>query len=94
MSAPYFWWLCCVPPTSTGVCDVWPAYRSRIPAPAPTAPAGISHDPARFQAAADRCLAEFSALFGGSPLVLRRLPPDYGPPPNCRWWPWLDCMYT
>ncbi|EFN51907.1 hypothetical protein CHLNCDRAFT_54762 [Chlorella variabilis] len=53
---------------------------------------GISHNPARFKAAADRCLAEFSQLFGGCPLVLRQVDPHYGRPPNCHLWP-LDCVY-
>jgi hypothetical protein len=47
---------------------------------------------ARFKAAADRCLADFTALFGGSPMRVRMLEAHYGPPPNCRLWP-LDCMY-
>lgn len=58
----------------------------------PPLPAGISHDQGRFKAAADRCLAEFSALFGGDTLRHRPVPADYGPGPDCRWWP-LDCMY-
>lgn len=54
---------------------------------------GISHSPARFKAAADRCLAEFSALFGGgSPLLVeQRVPDGYGAAPTCAW-P-FDCMY-
>jgi hypothetical protein len=53
---------------------------------------GISHNQRRFKAAADRCLAEFSELFGGSPLQSRPLEPGYGPPPRCGLLH-FDCMY-
>jgi hypothetical protein len=79
---------------------IWPAAgwpHPHLPHPpnqslVPSLFAGISHNPARFKAAADRCLAEFSQLFGGSPLQVQQVPADYGSPPNCHLWP-FDCMY-
>ncbi|KAL4451196.1 hypothetical protein ABPG77_009268 [Micractinium sp. CCAP 211/92] len=54
---------------------------------------GISHNQSRFKAAADRCLASFTRLFGSFPLVERPLPTDYGSPPSCHLGFGLDCMY-
>ncbi|KAL4857493.1 Glycosyltransferase family protein 64 protein C5 [Chlorella vulgaris] len=52
---------------------------------------GISHNPARFKAAADTCLEAFGRIFNGHPLVQRDLEAHYGSPPNCKLWP-LDCI--
>ncbi len=72
------------------------ACRSHLPTlthnPPPASTTGISHNQRRFKAAADRCLAEFDRLFGGSPLQSRPLEPGYGPPPRCALLH-FDCMY-
>lgn len=72
------------------LCDARPTPSQGSP---PAAPAGISHNQSRFKAAADRCLASFTRLFGSSPLVERPLPTDYGSPPSCHLGFGLDCMY-
>ena len=73
-----------------------PTHTHTLPPPPPTplwcVVAGLSHDFGRFRREANLCLAEFAALFGGSPL--RDVPVDWslGGPPNCALGP-LGCIY-
>ncbi len=87
---------CCPSPPNATSCHLAAcAMPGPPPHKAPRLPprAGISHNQSRFKAAADRCLASFTRLFGSSPLVERPLPTDYGSPPSCHLGFGLDCMY-